>query len=442
MYWVINGCCDSVWLFRQMIAQSRRNRKVSHESQSRRVGILEFGSSPYNNSPSSYISATEIPEDTMEDDSNRLSAMERELGSQHQSLNDIRNQLIMLIALSGGVNPGVEAPPAVTNVVVAPLNPLNTTTHQLKPVTPSEFTGDCTKRRAFLNSCNLYIGLSPTQFTNDQARIYWVLSFMKGNCAVCFTNWTMWLAQQMGSLPWVMWAEFRLEFICDFCPKNEVQTARTDLETSKYHQCSHSVNEYVNEFCELVDCAEYTKGANIVLTFWHGLSPIIQNYIACLTYGQPSDDIPKDWYDAAILCDENHIANSAFQSTLQSTRTTANTGVGANHNPVAGLPNLCTLLQPSDNMTPSIGFASRPPWDPNAMDVNATWRQGPNMVVCYQCGKTSHTRPNCPEAFNVCTMTVEECTDSSSVSSQHWMFIPQTQINWKRWRKLHKERPL
>ena len=62
-------------------------------------------------SPSSYISATEIPlpEDTMEDDSDCLSAMERELGSQHQSLNNIRNQLITLITLSGGVNPGVEA---------------------------------------------------------------------------------------------------------------------------------------------------------------------------------------------------------------------------------------------------------------------------------------------------------------------------------------------
>ena len=124
----------------------------------------------------------------MEDDSDCLSAMERELGSQCQSLNNICNQLITLITLSGGVNPRVEAPPAVTNSVVAPLNPLNTTTHRLKPVTPSEFTGDCTKGCAFLNSCDLYIGLAPTQFANDQARIYWVLSFMKGDHAVQFTD--------------------------------------------------------------------------------------------------------------------------------------------------------------------------------------------------------------------------------------------------------------
>jgi len=65
--------------------------------------------------------------------------------------------------------------------------------------------------------------------------------------------------------------------------------------------------------------------------------PIIQNYIACLTYGQPSDDIPKDWYDAVILCDENRIANSAFQSTWQSTQTTAITGIRANDNAVTGV---------------------------------------------------------------------------------------------------------
>jgi len=45
------------------------------------------------------------------------------------------------------------------------------------------------------------------------------------------------------------------------------------------------------------------------------------------------------------------------------------------------------------------------------MDVDVTRRRGPNPVVCYRCGKTGHTRPNCPEAFDVRTMTVEECSD-------------------------------
>jgi len=120
------------------------------------------------------------------------------------------------------------------NAVVAPLNTLNTTTHQLRPATPSELIGDCSKGCAFLSSCDLYIGLAPTHFTNDQARIYWVLSFMKGDHIVHFTDQTMQLAQQMGSLPWATWAEFQLEFIpVLYCPPGSPYGLHMDC--SKVH---------------------------------------------------------------------------------------------------------------------------------------------------------------------------------------------------------------
>jgi len=51
MYWVINRCCNLVWLFRQIIAQSHRNPKVLHELQSCRVRILEFGEFPLHHPP-------------------------------------------------------------------------------------------------------------------------------------------------------------------------------------------------------------------------------------------------------------------------------------------------------------------------------------------------------------------------------------------------------
>jgi len=94
-----------------------------------------------------------LPEDTMEDNSDRLSAMERELGSQCQSLNDICNQLITLIALSGGVNCSLEAPLQSQMLWLHPSIP-----RILLPIASSlqllvRFTGDHTKGHAFLKSC-------------------------------------------------------------------------------------------------------------------------------------------------------------------------------------------------------------------------------------------------------------------------------------------------
>jgi hypothetical protein len=59
---------------------------------------------------------------------------------------------------------------------------------QIKPATLNDFMGDRTKGRAFLNSCNLYIRLAPTQFTDDQAKIMWAFLFIKSNQAARFIN--------------------------------------------------------------------------------------------------------------------------------------------------------------------------------------------------------------------------------------------------------------
>lgn len=126
--------------------------------------------------------------------------------------------------------------------------------------------------------------------------------------------------QSVRSLPYGMWQEFVVDFVVEFCPKNEVQTACMELETSKYFEGSQTVNEYIDEFHEMIEWAHYFKGAHIVLKFCQGLNPKVQDYIACLMNGRPLDEIPLEWYAAARLCDENHIANEAFKSSLQMVR--------------------------------------------------------------------------------------------------------------------------
>ena len=182
----------------------------------------------------------------------------------------------------------------------------------IKPASPSDFLGDCTTGQAFLNSCELYLQLAPHQFGDDQAKIMWVMSFMKGGRAARFVDRQMKGYQSIGSLSYTSWTDFMVEFVADFCLKNEVQTSQTELETSKYFQGPRTVNEYVDDFRKLIDRARYFEGAHIVLKFRQGLNPKVQDHVACLTTGCPSDEAPKQWYDAAILCDKNHIANEAF----------------------------------------------------------------------------------------------------------------------------------
>ena len=134
----------------------------------------------------------------------------------------------------------------------------------LKPATPTKFDGSRDKGRAFLNSCDLYIGLVPDQFVNDEAKIYWALSFMKANRAALFADRMIRTHSKTRSIPFASWGDFRDNFMKEFCPKNEVQTARMKLEGTRYHQGLCSVEAYLDEFRELVDRAEYVEGGNVV----------------------------------------------------------------------------------------------------------------------------------------------------------------------------------
>jgi hypothetical protein len=85
------------------------------------------------------------------------------------------------------------------------------------------------------------------------------------------------------------------------------------------------VDEVSMSTLTIVQRARYFEGAHIILKFRQGLDEKIQDHIACLTEGRPSDDSLQQWYAAAILCDENRIANEAFWTHSQIAPTPMNT---------------------------------------------------------------------------------------------------------------------
>jgi Retrotransposon gag protein len=157
--------------------------------------------------------------------------------------------------------------------------------HHPKPATPADFLGDHTKGQAFLNSCTLYFALAPHQFVDEHVQVMWALSFMKGGRAACFVDRLMRNYQLTGRLPYPSYSDFTEEFANKFCPKNKIQTSWTELETVRYFQGTRTVDEYVDDFCELVERAQYFEGSHIVLKFQQGLNVKIQDHVACLTTG-------------------------------------------------------------------------------------------------------------------------------------------------------------
>ena len=79
-------------------------------------------------------------------------------------------------------NPRSPAPAPAPVTVIAP-TPL-----RIKPGIPPNFDGDRTLGRAFVTSCLLYFSLCPADFTDEQTKIHWVLSYLKSGRAAIYTD--------------------------------------------------------------------------------------------------------------------------------------------------------------------------------------------------------------------------------------------------------------
>jgi hypothetical protein len=132
---------------------------------------------------------------------------------------------------------------------------------------PPSFDSDCTKGRAFMNSCVLYQSLFAAEFQDDQAKIHWVLSYMKSNRTATFADCTIRYEMKYDSLRYGLWDAFQRVFIETFCPENESTHALMHLESDCYFQGKRTVDAYVDEFEDLINLSGYSDDLAIVLKF-------------------------------------------------------------------------------------------------------------------------------------------------------------------------------
>ncbi|GLB43126.1 putative retrotransposable element tf2 155 kda protein type 1-like [Lyophyllum shimeji] len=284
---------------------------------------------------------------------------------------------------------------------------------RLRPAPPDSFDGEREKGRAFINSCDLYMSLTPDAFPDEQTRINWVLSYMKGGRAARFAARTLRHPNSHGGVPrFGTYAEFRTQFIAEFCPRDEKRKAATTFETSAYHQGSRSVDEYIDEFWDLAEEAQFPDGAQLVFRFRHGLDPRIEAKVANIVEGRPSDERVQEWIDAARLVDYNTRAHQDFRSAVTKPRTAPapavrNPGAPAVFRALPAPPPRPVAAAPSAPTAP----ASRPLPSGVPMDIDLSRQRSGTPIICRRCKKPGHIARNCPDQFDIRSMTTEERDD-------------------------------
>ena len=151
---------------------------------------------------------------------------------------------------------------------------------------------------------------------------------------------------------------------------------------------------------DLITEAGYLDPKTIVVKFRRGLDPLIQNAIATMANGRPSDTVPSEWYSAARTIDENQATNDAFKSSYRTPTSAPTAG-----QPQSRPPTFNTFRLPAPPRQPA---RIPTPGNPVPMDVDATWKREPLPFRCYRCGDLNHLSKNCPHRFDIQTMDADE----------------------------------
>jgi len=182
----------------------------------------------------------------------------------------------------------------------------------LKPSFPPEFSGDRASGKALLTSCRTYICLCPKAFEDDSTKIVWAMSYMKSGHANRWATREFEQEGKTGRLCFLDWLDFEDEFQKDFIPLDAEAAAINVLETTAYFQGKWSVDDYLDQFCNLIYDSGYTNPKTVIVKFRRGLDRRISMALAGMAFGRPSDTDPEAWFHLAVWIDQNRAANEAF----------------------------------------------------------------------------------------------------------------------------------
>ena len=271
----------------------------------------------------------------------------------------------------------------------------------LKPSTPPDFDGNRARGKAFLTSCRTYIRLCSDSFEDDATKIVWAMSYMKEGRAARWADRELEFEADKGDLRFLDWLDFEAEFRKDFMPLNAEATAVNTLEGTSYFQGRRSVDDYLDQFRDLIYDSGYTDPKTIVVKFRRGLERRIASAIGGMATGRPSDTDAEGWFEMAVQLDQNRATDEAFQASHRS---------GPTPNALsAPRPGILASTRPAPTVPPrQFAHATPTPGNPVPMDIDAARKARQTPDTCRRCGKIGHWAKDCDLWFDIRHLTDDE----------------------------------
>ena len=159
-----------------------------------------------------------------------------------------------------------------------------------------------------------YIRLCPDAFDDEDTKIIWAMSYMKSSRAGRWAAWKFEHESKSGTLRFIDWLDFEQEFQKDSTPLNAEAAAVNMLETTAYFQGKQTVDDYLDQFHDLIYDSGYSNPKTIVVKFCRGLDRQIATALTGMAFSRPSDTDPDAWFKLVVQMDQNRAADEAFQA--------------------------------------------------------------------------------------------------------------------------------
>ena len=174
------------------------------------------------------------------------------------------------------------------------------------------------------------------------------------------------------------------------------------MEGNSYFQGKRSVDDYLDQFRDLIYDSGYVDQKTIVVKFRRGLDRRISSAIGAMATGRPTDVDSEGWFSLAIQLDQNRAADEAFQASHH----TPQTLVPQSSNPRASFTPLPRLLAASQPVR--FAHTNPTPSNPVPMDIDVACKAKSINDNCWRYGEPGHWAKDCKLRFDVRHMTVDE----------------------------------